>query len=107
MLHFASELRVGAAVTEVGLPTRLRVVCIWVWAYAAFLTYAAHSSGASLARILAVASETVPYVRAQPFSAGFELGEDPLNRIKSGAYLGRKRRARACGSDCLRTAFSL
>ena len=35
-----------------------RVVCDWLYAYPAFLRYAAHSFGGNFSRILAVASET-------------------------------------------------
>jgi hypothetical protein len=38
-------------------PMRLRACCIWVYAYPAFLMYAAHSAGGYWARILPQASE--------------------------------------------------
>ena len=38
-------------------PSSIRAPCFWVYAYPAFLMYAAHSSGGYCARILAQASE--------------------------------------------------
>jgi hypothetical protein len=41
----------------VGLHYRARASCFWVYAYPAFLRYAAHSAGGYWARILPQASE--------------------------------------------------
>jgi hypothetical protein len=47
-----------------------RASCIWVYAYPAFLRYAARSAGGYWARILPQASEIASKLRARPFEAG-------------------------------------
>jgi hypothetical protein len=66
----ASEpLRFGARSPRRAL--RPRASCFWVYAYPAFLRYAAHSAGGYWARILPQASEIARSFAPRPFAAEF------------------------------------
>jgi hypothetical protein len=54
---FAAKKKPRASGGSYGASSALRASCFWVYAYPAFLMYAAHSAGGYWARILPQASE--------------------------------------------------
>src|SRR6202046_1341582 len=85
-----------------------RASCFWVYAYPAFLRYAAHSAGGYWARILRQAWEMASYLRAPAFrSRVLNLAKTCSMGLRSGEYFGKKTRRAPTLRIVRRTAFPL
>src|SRR5271168_648817 len=83
-----------------------RAFCFWVYAYPAFLMYAAHSSGRYWARICALAWQTGSWLRAPAFrSRVLNLANMCSIGLRSSDYFGKKTRRAPTSRTVRRAAF--